>query len=314
VTTTDAHLFRPADTYRVGGGRGFGGGRGPAAVGENPPAGAVVHYWLKGRGDVTLEFLDAAGKIVNTYSSKAPAARPAAAPEDEGGEENPFRGAPPPRVTANAGMNRFVWNLRYPDATTFPGLIMWAGNVTGPRVPPGKYTVRLTVDGKSQSETFELKKDPRLSTTPEEYAKQISLALQIRDKLSETNGAVVRIREVRKKLDEYASSGDAKVADAAKSLNGKLTAIEGDLYQTRNRASEDPLNFPIKLNNKLAYVMGEIESSDNQPTAQSYVVYEDLATEVNGKLRSLNGLLTTDLAAFNKLVRDANIPAVTVPK
>jgi photosystem II stability/assembly factor-like uncharacterized protein len=314
VTTTDAHLFRPADTYRVGGGRGFGGGRGPAAVGENPPAGAVVHYWLKGRGDVTLEFLDAAGKIVNTYSSKAPAARPAAAPEDEGGEENPFRGAPPPRVTANAGMNRFVWNLRYPDATTFPGLIMWAGNVTGPRVPPGKYTVRLTVDGKSQSETFELKKDPRLSTTPEEYAKQISLALQIRDKLSETNGAVVRIREVRKKLVEYASSGDAKVADAAKSLNGKLTAIEGDLYQTRNRASEDPLNFPIKLNNKLAYVMGEIESSDNQPTAQSYVVYEDLATEVNGKLRSLNGLLTTDLAAFNKLVRDANIPAVTVPK
>jgi photosystem II stability/assembly factor-like uncharacterized protein len=314
VATTDAHLFRPADTYRVGGGRGFGGGRGVATVGENPPAGAVVHYWLKGRGEVTLEFLDAAGKIVNTYSSKAPAARPAAAQEEEGGEENPFRGAPPPRVTSGAGMNRFVWNLRYPDATTFPGLIMWAGNVTGPRVPPGKYTVRLTVDGKSQSETFELKKDPRLSTTPEEYAKQISLALQIRDKLSETNGAVVRIREVRKKLDEYASSGDAKVADAAKSLTAKLTAIEEDLYQTKNRASEDPLNFPIKLNNKLAYVMGEIESSDNQPTAQSYVVYEDLATEVNGKLRSLNGLLSTDMAAFNKLVRDANIPAVTVPK
>jgi hypothetical protein len=191
---------------------------------------------------------------------------------------------------------------------------MWAGNVTGPRVPPGRYTVRLTVDGKSQSETFELKKDPRLSTAPEEYAKQISLALQIRDKLSETNGAVIRIREVRKKLDEYASSADAKVAEAAKALSRKLTSIEEDLYQTKNRASEDPLNFPIKLNNKLAYVMGEIESSDNQPTAQSGVVYEDLATAVNGKLRSLNGLLTTDLAAFNKLVRDANIPAVTVPK
>jgi hypothetical protein len=191
---------------------------------------------------------------------------------------------------------------------------MWAGNVTGPRVPPGKYTVRLTVDGKPQSETFELMKDPRLATTPEEYAKQLTLALQIRDKLSETNAAVIRIRAVRKKLDEYASSPDAKVADAAKTLTAKLTSIEEDLYQTKNRASEDPLNFPIKLNNKLAYVMGEIESSDNQPTAQSYVVYEDLATDVNGKLRSLNGLLTTDLAAFNKLVRDANIPAVTAPK
>jgi hypothetical protein len=313
VTTSDAHLFRPGDTYRVGGGRGFGGGRSSAAVGQNPPAGAVVHYWLKSHADVTLEFLDAAGKIVNTYSSQAPVERQAAA-QEESGEENPFRAAPPPRVTAAAGMNSFVWNLRYPDATTFPGLIMWAGNVTGPRVPPGKYTVRLTVDGKAQSESFELKKDPRLSTTPEEYAKQISLALQIRDKLSETNAAVIRIREVRKKLDEYTSSGDAKVADAAKTLSGKLTAIEEDLYQTKNRASEDPLNFPIKLNNKLAYVMGEIESSDNQPTAQSYVVYENLATDVNGKLRSLNGLLTTDLAAFNKLVRDANIPAVTVPK
>ncbi|MGP8243300.1 MAG: VPS10 domain-containing protein [Bryobacteraceae bacterium] len=314
ATTSDAHLFRPGDTYRVGGGRGFGGGRGSAAVGQNPPAGAVVHYWLKGRGDVTLEFLDAAGKTVNTYSSKAPAARPAAIREEESGEENPFRGAPPPRVTAAPGMNTFVWNLRYPDATTFPGLIMWAGNVTGPRVPPGKFTVRLTADGKTQSETFELKKDPRLSTTPEDYAKQLSLALQIRDKLSETNAAVIRIREVRKKLDEYASNPDAKVAGAAKALSGKLTAIEEDLYQTKNRASEDPLNFPIKLNNKLAYVMGEIESSDNQPTAQSYVVYEDLATDVNGKLRSLNGLLTTDLAAFNKLVRDANIPAVPAPK
>ncbi|MGA2144250.1 MAG: glycosyl hydrolase [Bryobacteraceae bacterium] len=314
VTSSDAHLFRPNDTYRVGGGRGFGGGRGSAAVGQNPPAGAVVHYWLKGRGDVTLEFLDAAGKTVNTYSSKAPAAHPAATEEEQGGEENPFRAPPPPRVTTVPGMNSFVWNLRYPDATTFPGLIMWAGNVTGPRVPPGKYTVRLTVDGKPQSETFELMKDPRLATTPEEYAKQLTLALQIRDKLSETNAAVIRIRAVRKKLDEYASSPDAKVADAAKTLTAKLTSIEEDLYQTKNRASEDPLNFPIKLNNKLAYVMGEIESSDNQPTAQSYVVYEDLATDVNGKLRSLNGLLTTDLAAFNKLVRDANIPAVTAPK
>jgi photosystem II stability/assembly factor-like uncharacterized protein len=314
VTSSDAHLFSPDNTYRMGGGHGFGGGRGFSAVGENPAGGAVIHYWLKGHGDVTLEFLDAAGKIVNTYPSKAPAEHPAAAQEEEGGEENPFRGAPPARVTAVPGMNRFVWNLRYPDATTFPGLIMWAGNVTGPRVPPGKYTVRLTVDGKSQSESFELKKDPRLSTTAEEYAKQVSLALQIRDKLSETNAAVIRIREVRKKLDEYASSPEAKVAEAAKALSGKLTAIEEDLYQTKNRASEDPLNFPIKLNNKLAYVMGEIESSDNQPTAQSYVVYEDLATQVNGKLRSLSALLTTDLAAFNKLVREANIPAVTVGK
>ena len=206
-----------------------------------------------------------------------------------------------------------MWNLRYPDATTFPGLIMWAGSTTGPRVSPGKYTVRLTVDGETQSQTFEVKKDPRLETTPEEYAKQLSLSLQLRDKLSDTNDAVIRIRELRKQLDEYAKRDSKKVADAAKALTQKLTEVEEALYQTKNRASEDPLNYPIKLNNKLAHVLGVVQSSDNQPTQQSYMVYEDLATQVNAELKKLDVLMGADLAAFNKLIRDENVPAVQAP-
>ncbi len=190
---------------------------------------------------------------------------------------------------------------------------MWAGSVTGPVAAPGMYTAKLTVDGKSHTQTFELKKDPRLSTTPEDYAKQLSLALQIRDKLSEANGGVVKIREVRKQLEEYAKRDDKRVADAANALLKKLTAVEEELYQTKNRASEDPLNFPIKLNNKLAYVMGVVEGSDNAPTAQSYQVYEDVASQTNSQIRALNTLLTTDIASFNKMVHDQNVPAVTVP-
>ena len=118
-----------------------------AGGGANPPGGAVVQFFLKARpqGEVTLEFLDGSGKLVNKFSTRE-APRTQAGPADE--EENPFRGAPPARLTAQAGMNTFVWNLRYPDATTFPGLIMWAGSTTGPRVSPGQYSVRLTVDGK----------------------------------------------------------------------------------------------------------------------------------------------------------------------
>ncbi len=312
VQTEDAHLFKPKDTYRFGGGGRGGGPRSGPPLGENPPGGAVIYYFLKSRpqGDVTLEFLDPAGKLVKTFSSKVVAPPPGAASEEE---ENPFRGGPAPRLATQAGLNRFVWNLRYEDATTFPGLIMWAGSVTGPRVSPGTYQVRLTVDGKPQTQSFEVKKDPRLTTTPEEYAKQVSLALQIRDKLSETNQGVIRIRELRKQLEEYTRRSDKRVADAAKELTTKLTAVEENLYQTKNRASEDPLNYPIKLNNKLAAVLGVVESSDNQPTAQSNMVYEDLATRANAELKSLNSLLTTDLAAFNKLVRDANIPAVEAP-
>jgi hypothetical protein len=107
---------------------------------------------------------------------------------------------------------------------------------------------------------------------------------------------------------------DKTVAAAAKALITKLTAIEEGLYQTKNRASEDPLNFPIELNNKVAYVLGTVSNSESQPTAQSYVVYEDLATQVNAKIRALNGLMSEDVAHFNKTVRDADIPIVTVPK
>jgi photosystem II stability/assembly factor-like uncharacterized protein len=316
VAAEDAHLFKPKDTYRFGaGGRfGGGGGRGGGAVGENPPGGAVIYYSLKShpQGDVTIELVDSAGKSVNKYSSKPPA-QPAEAPSPEMEEEGPPRGGPAPRVATNAGLNHFVWNLRYPDATGFPGLIMWAGSLTGPTVAPGVYTVKLTVDGKTQTQTFEVKKDPRLSTTPEDYAKQVSLALQIRDKLSATNEGVIRIREIRKQLEDYTHRDDKRVADAAKALTQKLTAVEEELYQTKNRASEDPLNFPIKLNNKLAHVLGVVESSDNPPTQQSYMVYEDVATRVNAQLKTLDTVLTTDLAAFNKLIHDANVPAIEAP-
>jgi photosystem II stability/assembly factor-like uncharacterized protein len=315
VRNTEVHLFQPKDTYRFGAGGRGGGGRGTVpGVGQNPPAGAVVYYWLKDqpKGEVTLEFLDASGKLVKKFSSRE-APRPQAA-EPEDAEENPFRGAPPQRLSAQAGMNRFVWNLRYPDAVTFPGLIMWAGSVTGPRVSPGKYQARLTADGKTETQSFEVKKDPRLETTPDDYARQLSLSLQIRDKLSETNESVVRIRAVRKQLEDYTKRDDKRVADAAAALIKRFTAVEEELYQTKNRASEDPLNFPIKLNNKLAHVLSVVQSSDNRPTDQSYMVYEDLATQVNARLKTLNSLMTGDLAAFNKLVHDSNVPAVQAPK
>ena len=125
---------------------------------------------------------------------------------------------------------------------------------------------------------------------------------------------MIKIREARKQLEDYTKRDDKRVADAAAALVKKLTAVEEELYQTKNRASEDPLNYPIKLNNKLAGVLGTVSMSDDQPTAQSYMVYEELATRVNAQLKMLNGLLTTDLAAFNKLIHDANVPAVQVAK
>ena len=258
---------------------------------------------------MTLEFLDGSGKAVNKFSSKE-APRPQAGPADE--EENPFRGAPPARLTAQAGMN-----IRLEPALSGRDHLPRFDYVGGQRHGAARIArqVQRAAHGGWQGADAELRgeEDPRLETTPEEYAKQLSLSLQVRDKLSDTNGAVIRIRELRKQLDEYTKRDSKKVADAAKALNQKLTEVEEALYQTKNRASEDPLNYPIKLNNKLAHVLGVVQSSDNQPTQQSYMVYEDLATQVNAELKKLDVLMGADLVAFNKLIRDENVPAVQAP-
>jgi hypothetical protein len=281
--------------------------------GQNPASGAVIYYSFKEKpkDEVTLEFLDDAGHVIHKFSSKPPAKKPAAEGEED--EEFPPRRPDADRVPTEAGLNRFVWDLRYPDATTFPGLIMWAGNVRGPVIVPGNYKVRLTANANSETQNFVVKKDPRLSTTPDEYARQLEVALQIHNKLSQSNDAVIRIRDIRKQLDEYAERvKDQKVADAAKALSKNLTMVEEALYQTKNRANEDPLNFPIKLNNKLAALEGVVESSDSAPTLQSSQVFEDLASQVNAQLETLKKLTGSDLAAFNKLARDQNVPAVIV--
>ncbi|MFN0119933.1 MAG: glycosyl hydrolase, partial [Blastocatellia bacterium] len=316
MAKADVHLFRPEETYRTPG----GGGRIPAGVplGENPAGGVVVQYWLreKPKGEVTLEFLDAGGKLIKKFSSKA-AETPGGGPGgEEGGGGGRFGGGAA-RATDNAGLNRFVWNLRHSDATSFPGLIMWAGSVTGPRVAPGSFQVRMSVDGKTMTEKFELKKDPRIETTPEQFAKQETLLLKIRDKLSDTHQAILDIRDARKQVNDTAARvkdhpNGKMVADAAKALAGKLTAIEEELYQTKNQSSQDPLNYPIRLNNKLAALAGSVGGSDNEPTAQALQVFEELNGRINAQLEKLKQVMATDLPAFNKAVRDADIPAVLV--
>jgi photosystem II stability/assembly factor-like uncharacterized protein len=312
VAAADVHLFKPEESYRMPGGSFRGGGA--ASIGENPPAGATIWFYLKDKpkGDITLEILDATGKPVKKFSSRAP--EPSAAPAAGGGRRG---GGGPARVPAEKGLNRFAWDLRYPDATTFPGMILWAGNTSGPRAVPGNYQVKLTVDGKTLTETFEVRKDPRVPTTQEEFQKQFDLLVKIRDKFSETSEAITTIRDIKRQTDEYAKrvAGQAEMkplVDAAKALNDKLTAVEVELYQVKNQSGQDPLNYPIKLNNKLAALGGSVAGSDTQPTDQQVGVYEDLVAKINVQLDKLKQVLASDVPAFNKLVQEKQVPAVFV--
>lgn len=328
----ETRLFKPEDPYRMEGGE-----RqlpATATVGSNPQGGAVVYYYLKSKPttDVVLEFQDAAGKTIRTFTAKAPAPQPSPVPgsaavqtppeqpQAASGEESSFLaggGGASARVTTEAGLNRFIWNMRHADAARFPGLIMWAGNTTGPRIVPGRYQVRLTADGKTYTETFEVRKDPRLSTTEADFAKQLDLQLKIRDKLSETHNAIISIREARRQLEELSKRVQGQpnfkaISEAAKALDGKMTSVEEALYQTKNQSSQDPLNYPIRLNNKLAALGGVVSGADSAPTEQSYAVYEDLVAKINAQLQKLDAVMKTDLPAFNVLVREQNIPAVIV--
>jgi hypothetical protein len=248
---------------------------------------------------------------MNRVRRPADAAAPATPPAEG------FGGAPPPNVPMEVGLNRFVWDTRYAEAVRFPGMILWAGGVTGPKMVPGTYQVKLTVDGKPLTQNFELKADPRVSTTSADYAKQLELALKIRDKLSETHNAIIQIREVRRQVEDLlkrvAGQPSFKVVnDAGTALNKSMTAVEETLYQTKNQSNQDPLNYPIRLNNKLAALGGVVGSAEAAPTAQSDAVYDELVTQIDEQLRKLAQIMKTDVPAFNQLVRDQNIPAVVV--
>jgi photosystem II stability/assembly factor-like uncharacterized protein len=328
----ETRLFKPEDPYRTEGG-GF-----PlpatATVGSNPAGGVVVYYSLKAKPttDVVLEFTDATGKSIQKYTARAPKPQPTPAPgsapvqtppeqpQAPSGEESEFfagGGGGGPRVSTNAGLNRFIWDMHYADAVRFPGMILWAGNTRGPAIVPGPYQVKLTADGQTLTQTFEVKRDPRVQATAEDFAKQLDLALKIRDKFSETSNAILQIRDVKRQVDDLLKRVKDQpnfkpINDAATRLSQSLTSIEESLYQTKNQSSQDPLNYPIRLNNKLAALGGVVASADAAPTAQSYEVYNDLVGQIDAQLAMLQQIIKTDLPAFNRLVREQEIPAVIV--
>jgi len=148
-----------------------------------------------------------------------------------------------------AGLNRTTWNLEYSGPTTFPGMVLWGATTSGPAAPPGNYQVRLTVDGRSETQPLVVKRHPLRSATEADLQEQFTLAMQIRDKVSEANNAVILIRHVKQQVrDRLEKSKDSQLADAAGRLTANLSAVEEAIYQVKNQSSQDPLNYPIKIN------------------------------------------------------------------
>jgi photosystem II stability/assembly factor-like uncharacterized protein len=299
----------------------------PLDAGENPPNGVIVHYWLRDApaGDLTLSFLDADGREIRTFTSR-PAPKPAASmvsPEaTEGGGEEPSQeqdASTPisddePRPTKTAGANRFVWNLRGPDATKIADNKGRGGSVealTAPRVPPGRYQVRLKVGGTTLTQSLEVAKDPRVAATDADLREQFTWAKKAHDLLTRVHQAVLRLRDVRAQAEAWAKRvpGSA-VKDASAALAAKLCEIEGELITVR---SDDPRMFPAKLNTRIATIVTLVEYSDDAPTAALRELCDNLTLRAEMELAKLDRCLADDLPAFNARCREAGVDAI-VPR
>jgi hypothetical protein len=180
---------------------------------------------------------------------------------------------------------------------------MWAASTNGPRVLPASYQVRLTVDNEAaQTQNFAIGPDPRLPhVTLADLQAQHELAMQVRNRLSQANEAVITIRGVKTQVDDRVKqASDPKFEHAARLFKDKLGAVEEEIYQVRNRSNQDPLNYPIKLNNKIGALMGAVEGVEGRPTAQSYEVFNELSARLDQQLNWLEQILTRDLPAFNQ--------------
>jgi hypothetical protein len=335
VATSNAAavLFKPADAIRGG-----------------PPV--TLSYLLKSPAkSLSLEILDGAGRVVQTIPGRmggpgrgarggrgggataaAPAAAPAqtpaapaapataqgrgeqAAPPAQEGEQPAGGGrGGPPSASMAAGLNRVTWSLTYPGPTTFPGMVLWGATTAGPAALPGSYEVRLTVDGVTQTQPLRIRKHPLRSVSDADLKEQFDLAMRIRDKASEANNAVIQIRSLKQQIAERAGkTPDANVKSSADRLTKSLSAIEEEIYQVRNQSNQDPLNFPIRINNRIASLLRAVSTGDGKPIANAAPILADLSADLKNQTDRLQEVLLGDVRGFNELLQKLQLAPIEV--
>jgi photosystem II stability/assembly factor-like uncharacterized protein len=276
----------------------------PLAVRSAP--GVSLAWWLRDTpNEAKLEILDSEGEVLRTFEPAPPE------DDDEPAEGRGGRGGGGPRLSTDPGLNHLTWDLRTEPWTNFEGMIFWGARHMGPAVPPGQYSVRLTIDGRTESAPLTVERNPWIpEVSDEDLRAQYEFSRQVRDKVTEANQAVIAIRRVMAQLqDRLDQSDDLGLAEAAESLTGNASAVEADIYQVRNQSNQDPLNFPIKVNNRLANLMSMAERGDGRPMNNMSEIFDILVNELRGYTDRLEDVWATDLAAVNaELVRLEMMP------
>ena len=291
----EINLFKPKTSYRTRG----RGGKETLTEGTNLPNGVIVHFNVKNfspdKDELSIHFKEHDGTIIKTYKSN-----------DE-----------IDKLEIKSGGNTFVWNTLYEGAEILDSMIFWSASFSGAKAVPGKYKVVLEKNGESQEQEFEILPDPRSEVSISQMRLQFDFVNKVNATVDKAHKAIKNIRQIRKKLEEFNSNFSENesvinLVKKAKQLNSSLTEIEKALYQTKNRSRQDPLNFPIKLTNKLGHLNSLVTSNDFPPTNQDELVRKELTAEVEKHILKYQKLISQDLKYFNEEFASLNLDYLTV--
>ena len=276
------YLFKPKPTYRLRG----SGGESSLTMGTNKPNGVEIHFYIpsynKGSDKVELSFHDEKGNEIRKFSTS----------DDDN------------KLEVKDGGNVFVWDYKYPGAENFDGMVMWSASLNGAKAVPGTYQVRLSVNNFEFENSFKILKSPTSESTVDQMREQFNFVNQINKTLSKAHQSIKKIRKTKLKLNDFLTTfSDNKDAEniikKANFLIDSLSTVENALYQTNNESRQDPLNFPIKLTNKLGHIADLVTMNDFPPTDQDKKLMTELSEKIDKEIEIFNKLMTNDVSEFN---------------
>jgi hypothetical protein len=264
-------------------------------AGSNPQFGPLINYHLKNLSDsatLSIVIMDFKGEKIKTYSNKASDKKL--------------------KIEAEQGMNQFVWDTYYPEGEKIEGMILWNGNAGGPRAAPGKYKVRIIHDKDSLEKEFELKANPVYNCSQKDYEQQFNFLISVRDKFNALQKTVTEIREIRGQMNVFTArlgkDYPKYLKEYADSLSKKMTEIEDAIYQTKLKSAQDILNYPIKLNDKIADLYHYAESGKTAPTKQVLEAFAELSALADVEINKWEAILKTEIPKLNTMFHANSLP------
>ncbi len=298
----DFYLYKPDKTYRTQQSEGWGSAD-LRLEGKNHPNGVIVNYNIKESKEsdnVQLEILDVSGNIIQKYATNT--------------KENKLDPEATKPLKVKSGGNRFIWDLRYPGFKSFKGMVLYSSPNRGPKAVPGVYKIRLTYNGETMEQEFTVVKDPRVTNTTEDFKEQFDFLIQVRDQVSRANQAIIDIRKVKEDLDYIKNKAPSEkdLMEIVSNFETNLSEVENKIHMTKNQSRQDPLNYGIRINNRLAFLMSDSQRGDYIPTDQAVAFFKEIKEELEIEINKLQNLFEKNISKINDMASENEIKMISL--